>query len=70
MHTRLTLIVSRLVEGSSEDDIVLQPCQTLHYASGDPHTLMVSFCTHDSCAAYAIPPSLGRLTNEPGPDGM
>ena len=35
-----------------------------------PRTRIVSFKTQDSCAAYATPPALGRLTNESGPVGM
>lgn len=33
------------------------------------HTLIVAFCTQDSCAAYATPRSRGRLYQESGPDG-
>jgi hypothetical protein len=31
---------------------------------------MVRLCTQLSCAQYATPPSLGRFTHAPGPEGM
>ena len=45
-------------------------CQVGSKTYDKHNTLIVSFCTHDSWAAYAIPPSRGRLNHEIGPAGM
>lgn len=49
------------------------PCLYLSASNSDPNrmlSLTVRLRTQGDCAAYAMPPSRGRLNHESGPDGM
>ena len=68
----LTFVVPHFVEWRAEDDVVLGWLSTERIEPHDENilrTFIVSFCTHDSCAAYATPPALGKLTKLSGPLG-
>lgn len=72
MFRTRTLSIPRLVIRRVEQNIVLRTT-SLAIALGNNSdrtlTRIVSLNTHDSCAAYATPPALGKLANDSGPPG-
>ena len=56
-----TFIITLFVVWRAEQDVVLVKL-SMGWQTGykEALALMVSFCTHDSCAAYATPPVRGR----------